>query len=191
MKQAAGLFIALCWVVFFLFIIVSAFSVKRTVQVARVWRWSWLALIPGGAAFLFAHGWPLSARSVGKPLWPFTPWVGAAADLVSLIGVCIALWGRVALGRNWNINPALKEDHQLIQGGPYAYVRHPMYSGLCLMLLSTVLWFGNGIGWLFFAACFLGTWLKLRTEEMLLTMHFGDEYVRYKGRVKALVPYLL
>jgi len=106
-------------------------------------------------------------------------------------GLIIALWGRIVLGRNWNIHPGLKENHELIERGPYAYVRHPMYSGLCLMLLGTVLWCGNTAGYLLFFASLLGVWFKLRQEEKILTRHFGESYLSYKARVKALIPFIL
>jgi len=192
MSHFSGLFILWCWALFFLFIALSAFSVKRTVEIARGWKWSWLAMIPLAAALLFrghVRLWP--AGALGMTLWRRTPGVGAVAALLALLGLVMALWGRIALGRNWNIHPGLKENHEFIERGPYACVRHPMYSGLCLMLLGTVIWFGNGAGFIFFLACFLGTWWKLRAEEKLLTKQFGEGYLQYKARVKALIPFVL
>ncbi len=66
-----------------------------------------------------------------------------------------------------------------------------MYSGLLLMLLGTVLWYGSWVGGVLFVASLVGTWLKLCREERLLTEHFGASYLRYKERVKALVPFIL
>jgi protein-S-isoprenylcysteine O-methyltransferase Ste14 len=120
-----------------------------------------------------------------------TPIVGGAADLLAIAGLIIALWGRIVLGRNWNMHPGLKENHELIERGPYAYVRHPMYSGLCLMFLGTMIWSGHKAGYLVFFACLLGAWFKLRQEEKILTRHFGESYLSYKARVKALIPFVL
>jgi protein-S-isoprenylcysteine O-methyltransferase Ste14 len=66
-----------------------------------------------------------------------------------------------------------------------------MYTGLLSMLLGAVIWYGTATGFVCFIACFLGTWLKLREEERLLTVHFGESYMTYKTRVKAIIPFLL
>jgi protein-S-isoprenylcysteine O-methyltransferase Ste14 len=192
MAHLAGSFIGLCWGLMLAVIAVSAFSVKRTIAVDRRWRWSALALVVGAALLLrFVHAIPGPASALATPLWPRTPIIEGGADLIVLVGLAIALWGRATLGRNWNIDPGLKENHELIARGPYAYVRHPMYSGLIIMLLGTVMWFGTATGLVFFLACFAGTWLKLRQEEILLTRHFGALYPRYQARVKALIPFVL
>ena len=113
------------------------------------------------------------------------------ADILALAGMVFALWGRITLGRNWTLYPSLKEDHELIVRGPYRFARHPMYTGLLSMLLGAVIWYGTATGFVCFIACFLGTWLKLREEERLLTVHFGESYRTYKTRVKAIIPFLL
>jgi protein-S-isoprenylcysteine O-methyltransferase Ste14 len=187
MIDFAIIFIALCWAIFLLFILISAFSVKRTVEVDRPWLMSnWLVTVLFIAAFLFFKYAPHEANLV-----PRTLATEVIADILALTGLITSLWGRVALGGNWSMYPVLKEDHELIERGPYAYVRHPIYSGLILMLLGSVVWLGNVYGLIFFAACLVGTWVKLRHEERLLTRHFGASYTRYKERVKALIPYVL
>jgi protein-S-isoprenylcysteine O-methyltransferase Ste14 len=192
MTHLAGSFIGLCWSLLLVVIAVSAFSVKRTIEVDRRWRWSALAVVAGAALLLrFTHAIPWPVSALATPLWPRTQIIAGGADLVVLLGLAIALWGRATLGRNWNIDPGLKENHELIARGPYAYVRHPMYSGLVLMLLGTVIWFGTAAGLVLFLACFAGTWLKLRQEEILLTRHFGARYPSYQARVKALIPFVL
>ena len=191
MSHHTGLVILLCWVCFFACIAIFAFSVKPTMEVTRGWRWSWLGLaVLIAALFWSQREWRSRGAPLGMLLWRRTPGIGIAADILALAGLAVAVWGRAVLGRNWNINPGLKEDHELIERGPYAYVRHPMYSGLCLMLLGTVIWFGNGIGFVLFLASLLGTWLKLREEEKLLTKHFGGNYRKYQARVKALIPWI-
>ena len=84
----------------------------------------------------------------------------------------------------------LKEDHELIQRGPYRVVRHPIYSGLLLMMLRTIVLVGRVGGFLALAICFCGFWVKLRREEALLTKHLPG-YSEYMRRTKALVPFVL
>src|SRR5439155_14207979 len=77
---------------------------------------------------------------VGRRLAPlnalFVPHVPAtmiAAAAIAVIGLLFTLWARVALGANWSGRVTLKEDHQIIVGGPYRIVRHPIYTGILTM----------------------------------------------------------
>jgi protein-S-isoprenylcysteine O-methyltransferase Ste14 len=190
MRELTGSFIALCWGIFLVFIMVSTFSAKRVVESDRRWVYSWLVLVAFVAAFFaIKHAPHLSAFvTIHRSS---TPMISFCADMIVLAGLVISIWARIELGRNWNLNPSIQEDHELIERGPYVYVRHPMYSGLILMLLGAVIWYGNWVGGTVFIVCLIGTWLKLRQEERLLTEHFGKSYLRYKERVKALIPFLL
>ncbi|TAK97054.1 isoprenylcysteine carboxylmethyltransferase family protein [Patescibacteria group bacterium] len=97
--------------------------------------------------------------------------------------------GRLSLGKNWSANIVIKESHELVTSGPYAYVRHPIYSGLILMVLGVVLYVDT-LGWLaFFVIFFLGAYYKARKEEKILTDHFPG-YLEYKNKVKALIPFI-
>jgi protein-S-isoprenylcysteine O-methyltransferase Ste14 len=192
MPSLTGSFIGLCWAVFLAFILASTFSAKRVAKRDRRWMFSWIGLVVFIPIFIVvARETRLStilAESVHRSSSTTTRF---CADVVVFAGLAIALWGRMTLGRNWSLNPSIQEGHELIMRGPYVYVRHPMYSGLLLMLLGAVIWFGSWIGVIVFVVSFLGTWLKLRQEERLLTEHFGTSYLTYKERVKALIPFVL
>ena len=127
----------------------------------------------------------------GPVFWPYTPFIGIVADILALCGLAIALWARRTLGGNWSSNVAIKEDHELILRGPYAYVRHPIYSGLLLMIVALLL--NNGsLTWLIvFVSISLGLHSKARREEKLLTKHFPESYPKYRAKVKALIPFVL
>jgi protein-S-isoprenylcysteine O-methyltransferase Ste14 len=94
-------------------------------------------------------------------------------------------------GTNWSGSVTFKEKHELIEKGPYAYVRHPLYTGLLMMFLGTAVEAGTLGGLIGFPFFFIGCWIKLKQEESLMTKHFGQEYTRYTTKVKALIPYLL
>jgi protein-S-isoprenylcysteine O-methyltransferase Ste14 len=107
-----------------------------------------------------------------------------------MAGMLFAGWARVFLGGNWSSSVTLKEDHTLIQSGPYRIVRHPIYTGLLVALLGTAIALGE-------LRCFLGVLLaaiawkiKSVSEETLMVQQFGDQYTRYREQVKSLVPYL-
>src|SRR6058998_2449238 len=120
-SSLAGQFILLCFGIFFLFFLVSAFFTKRTI--ARGGQDGRMAvLIIALVAFVLSPRIrnPLDA---GRVLWPQTLAVGIIADIVTVLGLIVVLWARVTLGGNWSPRVVLKENHELIDRGPYAYVR--------------------------------------------------------------------
>jgi protein-S-isoprenylcysteine O-methyltransferase Ste14 len=106
-------------------------------------------------------------------------------------GLMFAVWARAHLGRNWSGTVTVKEEHTLITSGPYAAVRHPIYTGLLTGFLGSALALGTWRGLLAFAIVFVALWRKLLVEESFMAQTFGDSYAQYKARVRALIPYIL
>jgi protein-S-isoprenylcysteine O-methyltransferase Ste14 len=106
-------------------------------------------------------------------------------------GLLFSVWARRHLGRNWSQAVTLKVDHELITTGPYAIVRHPIYTGLLLGILGQALARGEWRGLLAFALVAAVLWAKLRLEEQWMRSHFGEPYQRYSRRVAALLPLVL
>lgn len=100
------------------------------------------------------------------------------------------IWSRSTLGSNWSANVVFKEDHELVTHGPYAYARHPIYSGLLLMVLGVAIYAGNSMWFSLFTLFFIGAYYKAHKEERLLTMHFPEEYPVYVKRVRAIIPFV-
>lgn len=177
------LVIAVCWGVLIAAWAVSAFFVKRTIERSpeRAWLWT---LVPLMAVFAIVR----RAAGLQLILWPRTPAVGLLADLLTIAGLMVALWARATLGRNWSGRVVFKEDHELIRRGPYAYVRHPIYSGILLMGLGTAVASARFSSFLLLAATTVALAVKWRTEERLMTSHFPEAYPEYRRRVKALIP---
>lgn len=95
------------------------------------------------------------------------------------------------LGANWSVAVQLKHEHELIERGPYRWMRHPIYSGLLLAFLGTAVLIGELRGLVALVIVAASFWYKLRLEEKWLGEQFGAAYVDYVRRVKALVPGLL
>jgi len=127
----------------------------------------------------------LSTRFLPQSEWCF--WGGG---LITAAGLVFSAWARRQLGANWSQAVTIKEDHDLITRGPYALVRHPIYSGLLLALVGSAVARGEWRGLLAVVLVFLVLWHKLRLEEKWLRAHFGDSYDAYARRVAALVPHL-
>ena len=128
--------------------------------------------------WLYLEPWPAG-------LWPF--WLGAA---VMIAGLLFAVWAREHLGRNWSQAVTIKQGHELITTGPYAVVRHPIYTGMLAGLLGTAIALSQVRGFIVFALIFLILWLKLRMEEQWMRSQFGETYATYAHQTAALVPYL-
>jgi protein-S-isoprenylcysteine O-methyltransferase Ste14 len=136
----------------------------------------WTTRIP--LHWLYLQLWPVG-------LWPF--WLGAA---VMVAGLLFAVWAREHLGANWSRSVTIKQDHELITTGPYAVVRHPIYTGILAGLLGTAIALSQVRGFIAFLLIFLVLWLKLRMEEQWMRSQFGETYATYAHRTTALVPYL-
>ena len=124
-----------------------------------------------------------------RGIFPQSTVLDWAAAALSVIGVGFAIWARGHLGRNWSSRPAVKENHELVTTGPYAYVRHPIYTGLILMAFSTAL-MGSiwGIG--VFIVASLVFILRIGREEKIMLELFPNEYPEYQKRTKRLVPFV-
>jgi protein-S-isoprenylcysteine O-methyltransferase Ste14 len=113
-------------------------------------------------------------------------WLGI---VVSVLGVAFSLWSMVTLGRHYDLVLEVHQDHELVRSGPYALVRHPVYTGLALHFAGACLATGN-------LPLIAGTllvsypafYLRARAEERLLRDRFGEEYEEYAREVPMLVP---
>jgi protein-S-isoprenylcysteine O-methyltransferase Ste14 len=111
--------------------------------------------------------------------------MGFAAELA---GLALAIWARRVLGRNWSGEITIKEDHELIRNGPYAKVRHPIYSGLLLMYAGTAMASGQMHGLLGLLIGIIAYLRKTRMEEANLVRGFGVGYDAYRKDTWAIVP---
>jgi protein-S-isoprenylcysteine O-methyltransferase Ste14 len=110
---------------------------------------------------------------------------------VTLAGILFAWWARIYLGPLWSGAIVRKEGHHVVDTGPYAWVRHPIYTGLMLAILATAAAQGTIAGCLGAALIVIGFWVKARAEERFLTAELGTEaYGAYRRRVPMLVPFL-
>jgi protein-S-isoprenylcysteine O-methyltransferase Ste14 len=103
-------------------------------------------------------------------------------------GLALSVAARVWLGGNWSGTVTLKQDHELIRTGPYRWVRHPIYTGILLAILGSVVALGELRGAIALALITAAFLHKITIEERFLTQQFGNAYDRYRGAVPALVP---
>jgi protein-S-isoprenylcysteine O-methyltransferase Ste14 len=114
---------------------------------------------------------------------------GITGVTLCVAGLALLIDSRFTLGKNWSDLVVLKEGHQVVQNGPYHFMRHPLYTGLLLALLGSALTVRTTSAYAITAACFLGLFIKSRQEEDLLTKNLPG-YADYRKKVKGFVPYV-
>ncbi len=175
------------WIAWLLYWIVSAWSVRRNERGESSGQRFLTALVLGVGGFLIfartSHLGPLDLRFV-----PDATGVHVMGLVLVVTGLGISVWARRHIGQFWSGRVMLKEGHQLIQSGPYARVRHPIYSGIFLAMLGTALFVGEWRALLGAAIFFVAHWLKAKREEALLAGKFGEAYEEYRRRTGSLVP---
>lgn len=122
-------------------------------------------------------------------LFPWAPWQFWVAALVTAAGLLLAVWARVHLGRNWSRIVTIKHDHEFVSSGPYAIVRHPIYTGLLVAFIGSAMARGEWRGVVAVLIACAALWRKLRLEERWMAERFGEPYLAYKERIPALVPF--
>ena len=117
------------------------------------------------------------------------PWLQGVGLALFLLGLALAIWARLYLGRNWGMPMSQKVDPELVTTGPYRTVRHPIYSGIILAMIGTAV--AVSLYWLV-AVVLLGAYFVYSAfmEERLMSGLFPDSYPEYKRSTKMLVPFV-
>jgi len=179
----------LIWIAWLCSWVAASFWSGRTQKrIATLETWTYRAAMIVGGLLLVPF---TSMQLAEKPLW-YVGYGGAVAlAVVMLIGLGFTWWARIHLGQLWSSVISRKEDHRIIDSGPYGMVRHPIYSGLILALLATAVAEATVTGLIGAALVIFGIWLKASSEERFLMAELGpDVYGAYCRRIPMLVPFL-
>jgi protein-S-isoprenylcysteine O-methyltransferase Ste14 len=118
-----------------------------------------------------------------------SPAVEVTGAVLFMCGLALALWARLALGRNWGMPMTRKDEPELVTSGPYRFVRHPIYSGFLLAMLGSAL--ATSLYLLVVTAIVGGYFVhSARVEEELMTAAFPDAYPGYRARTRMLIPFV-
>jgi protein-S-isoprenylcysteine O-methyltransferase Ste14 len=183
--------IAAFWLVFIVYWAIAAIGVKRNVEATSWWKHIALRLaIAGLVAVAFYVPTVRRAIRLAQVHAADGVLMGAIGTLLVGLGVGLAIFARVYLGRNWGTPMSKKEAPELVTGGPYAFVRHPIYSGLILAALGTAI--GLSVIWVLPLILVVPYFIySARREEEFMCQQFGERYRAYMRRTKMLVPFVL
>jgi len=181
--RALGVVFAVGWAAFWIYWILAAFSTTR----GRVsWRREvFIRVVIVAVVIVLVHFGAFRNDGTNTNAWR------AALGLVLFaLGLALAIWARVYLGRNWGMPMTRKQEPELVTHGPYRLVRHPIYSGILLAGAGTAV--ALDLTWLLAVGLVAIYFVYSATvEERLLTEQFPDDYPAYKRSTKMLVPFVL
>jgi protein-S-isoprenylcysteine O-methyltransferase Ste14 len=175
------------WMLFALYWLVSAIKRKETKKRESMLQ-RLLYMLPLIAAFILVfraeghYGW------LGQRFLPDAAVVQWVAVVLTASGVAIAFWARWHLGANWSGVVTLKEGHELIRTGPYRFVRHPIYTGMLLMLVGTIVAIGEVRGLIALLMAWASFYVKARREESFLSQEFGPRFAEHSEHTGMFLP---
>jgi protein-S-isoprenylcysteine O-methyltransferase Ste14 len=175
------------WIVFVAYWALGALKTRRTERKESfASRYGILLLEIAGFALLFLDEAEIGV--LGHRVVPRTYGLAVTGVVLTWSGIALALWARWHLGQYWSARITIKEDHKLIRTGPYARLRHPIYSGLDLAAFGSALAIDQwrcvaGVGLIV-----LGYWIKAQREEAMLTAQFGADFQEHQRHTGFLLP---
>ena len=175
-----------CWALFLIVWAITSLQAKTSVRrglnsAGVLWRIAVLAVVVVLAQGL-KQGW------IPRPT-PFPYAVQLIGVPVTMAGIGFSIWARMTLGSNWGMPMTLRETPELITGGPYAFVRHPIYTGIIFAMLGTAMTFGAW--WFIILVIAFGYFvISAHQEENDMRAHFPDAYPPYMARTKRLIPFV-
>jgi protein-S-isoprenylcysteine O-methyltransferase Ste14 len=181
--------VAACWVVFWLYWTANGWRAptpKRSVS------WSFTVpntlLLYAGFVLMLHRGIDIAPLSIRFA--PTAEWFAAVATALVASGIAFATWSRVVLGASWSATVRIHADQRVVRSGPYAFVAHPIYTGISLAALGTALVSGTLASGLGFALILVSFCSKGRMEERLMNVEFGSAYADYRRGVKFIIPFV-
>lgn len=175
------------WVVWLAYWMIAAIGTKRTsYRDSPAFQVPQILLVFLGFYLLSTNS--LRSGPLGERFVPMEPAFLAVGIALTFAGLAFAIWARVHLGRNWSGGVRISRDHELIQSGPYARVRHPIYTGMLVGAFGTSLVVGRWHALLGAGLATLGFWLKARREEALLAREFGEKFEERRRRTGFFFP---
>ncbi|MGA8494590.1 MAG: isoprenylcysteine carboxylmethyltransferase family protein [Xanthobacteraceae bacterium] len=185
----SGQIFTIIWIGWIVSWLAAAFwSAPTEKRGARAEAWIYRTVMLVGSILL----WPQTGRAFNEDRLWLVGYGGAyALAALAFAGLVFTWWARIHLGRLWSGTITRKQDHRIVETGPYALVRHPIYTGLIAAIVATAVAEATVAAIVGAVLAAFGLWLKARIEERFLAGELGaDAYDAYRRRVPMLVPFL-
>jgi len=183
MMPGAGRAIVDLWLIFALYWFVSALRLNRMrKREPLLQRLSYV--LPLLAALAVVYWGDTQFPFLARRMIPGARWIAGTGIALTAAGIGFAIWARYHIGRYWSGSVSLREGHQLVRSGPYARIRHPIYTGILTGLAGTFVALGTYRELVVFLIIWAGFVMKSCREEALLSGEFGaafDEHRRQTG----------
>jgi protein-S-isoprenylcysteine O-methyltransferase Ste14 len=177
-----------CWIVFWLYWLISAFGSKKNAT-PQIKRFISIRLGTFALAVILFRVLNGQNYSFENRIATTNEGVLFAGFIIFLSGLSLAIWARVYLGRNWGMPMTQKQNAELVTTGPYQYIRHPIYSGILVAMLGAAI--ASSLFWLtIFAITAVYFIYSATVEEKLMMKLFPKVYPTYKRKTKMLVPFI-
>lgn len=139
------------------------------------------------AAYLVAADDPRLGK-LNERFLPEVPWIGLLGVVLTFAGVAFAIWARHHIGLYWSARVSIVMEHKLIRSGPYAHIRHPIYTGILLALAGTALVAGEYRALVGLALALYSLVRKAQKEEAFLAAAFGPEFHEHRQHTGFFLP---
>ena len=145
-------------------------------------------VIPLMIGFLLIYNRNFAWSWLATRLVPQNSVVATTGLLLTAGGLVFAVWARIALGANWSGTVTIKSGHNLIRRGPYRWIRHPIYTGLLISLLGTLMLQGEVRAFLGFVLALFALYRKAKREEQFLSEEFGEGFAEHAKHTGMFLP---
>lgn len=181
--RAVDIFIGVAWVAFWIYWLAASTGAK-----AGRSRWTQFAGVRVGIILVVLL--LLRLRVLKGRAGTSDPWLLGIGTAIFVLGLALAIWARIYIGRNWGMPMSRKDEPELVTTGPYHTIRHPIYTGIILAMVGTTI--AVSLYWIV-AVALLGAYFGYSAvmEERYMTEQFPDTYPDYKRSTKMLVPFVL
>jgi protein-S-isoprenylcysteine O-methyltransferase Ste14 len=179
----------LLWFGLALYWLISSWSVKKTIKRQSGWQRT-VYIICVCVAFTLLFQEQSLIPFLNKPVLPQNTWWKMLGLLACSAGLVFSLAARIYLGKNWSARITIKENHELVETGPYRISRNPIYTGFLVAFIGTSLSLGLLKGYLGIIVLLTCLLIKISGEEKFMLETFADRYRAYQRRVKKLIPFV-
>jgi protein-S-isoprenylcysteine O-methyltransferase Ste14 len=145
-------------------------------------------IVIGATAFVLLYSDDPRFGVLNRRFVPERYWILAVGSALTIAGIAFAIWARYHIGRYWSSTVSLRAGHELIRTGPYARIRHPIYTGILLAVIGTALAIGRHRALVAFVIMLLAFAWKSKKEEALLAGQFGPAFEEHRRHTGFFLP---